>query len=49
MEKLWKHKMYPKSSECQFGTLSIEYRGYNASAKGIKPSKDKIMVIEIWP
>ena len=49
LEILWKHKMYPKFAKCQFGSRSIEYLGYNVSAEGIKPSKDKIMAIEIWP
>ena len=49
LEILWKHKMYPKFSKCQFGARSIEYLGYNVSAEGIKPSKDKIMALEIWP
>ena len=49
LEILWRNKMYPKFSKCQFGTRSIEYLGYNVSAEGIKPSKDKILAIELWP
>lgn len=46
---LWRHKMYPKFARCQFGAQSIEYLGYNVSADGIKPSRDKVLAVKFWP
>ena len=38
LDILYKNKMFPKLSKCQFGKDSIEYLGYVVSSSGITPS-----------
>ena len=44
-----KHHFYPKLRKCKFAQRELGYLGYTFGAEGIKPSKDKIQAILIWP
>ncbi|CDJ50397.1 hypothetical protein EBH_0033290 [Eimeria brunetti] len=45
----FQYQFYPKFSKCKLTRRELTYLGYNVSADGIKPAKDKIGAIQVWP
>ena len=43
------NQFYPKLSKCKFAQTELKYLGYRISADGVKPSPDKVEIIQHWP
>ena len=46
---LRKHKLYAKTTKCEFGKIQIEFLGHIVSHNGIAPDPKKLEAIVQWP